>query len=667
MEEDKSFFEWFDYMTTKHGNSTYKIGQRSLSYKIGQVSPNYFSWESSLRNAMKVEMDEGRGEVPVSYVKHRIAELLEDDDLSEQLRTNEELETTENVFLFLQEKFGNQKFTEDIAIEHHSKSGKIQMPFTEENAEEQCHNILQHIQAITAVKMMITHYKQNVRLLGNHVMEEESNFKNMYPSEKYLKELTMYLPENSLGKICVEFPGNNLTNVDKFEILRSEYFKMSYDVFPIKRSCYSNWLLVRKFFMDEDRNDPKIMFQFLQTKFPKTIFTQTALIGLHLMYGKIQTPFSDENSARETARISGHLRAISTMKYLLRQVGSGSGYPCSTYTTLLIQCLPDSLMAKVFKSVRLIVTQMETLEKIEHEFMMLKAEAERVSKIFGLDISNVDDAELLNPKKIIFDHTLKILSDSLQTFYNIEARAKEDKETKAKLKKEQHKRKKEKRFEEQQQIQCLPLNIREEIQFLSDTFINYEFTDSDALFSKDLLEIIHKDEPNFCITRILELLYEKSARPVKRKLALLNETLVTVTPIKKASPEKKVEDDEISIVKQVARLPPLPRSEVAPGSPPKPNLKLTQTPARLEVYWTYQGGYSHTLISSYELFAFQDTFKHSAPAAWKKVGEIKSIPLPIRCTLSHFKSGSTYYFVVRAKDLKGGCGNFSDVQKISLK
>ena len=142
---------------------------------------------------------------------------------------------------------------------------------------------------------------------------------------------------------------------------------------------------------------------------------------------------------------------------------------------------------------------------------------------------------------------------------------------------------------------------------------------------------------------------------------------VTVTPIKKASPEKKVEDDEISIVKQVARLPPLPRSEVAPGSPPKPNLKLTQTPAGLEVYWTYQGGYSHTLISSYELFAFQDTFKHSAPAAWKKVGEIKSIPLPIRCTLSHFKSGSTYYFVVRAKDLKGGCGNFSDVQKISLK
>jgi len=144
---------------------------------------------------------------------------------------------------------------------------------------------------------------------------------------------------------------------------------------------------------------------------------------------------------------------------------------------------------------------------------------------------------------------------------------------------------------------------------------------------------------------------------------------VAVTPIKKVSPEKKViaEDDEISIVKQVARLPPLPRSDVTAGSPPKPNLKLTQTGAGLEVYWTYQGGYSHTLISSYELYAFQDTFKQSAVAAWKKVGEIKSIPLPIRCTLSHFKSGSTYYFVVRAKDLKGGFGNFSDVQKISLK
>jgi len=143
-----------------------------------------------------------------------------------------------------------------------------------------------------------------------------------------------------------------------------------------------------------------------------------------------------------------------------------------------------------------------------------------------------------------------------------------------------------------------------------------------------------------------------------------------VTSPQKVTIEKKVisDDDEISIVKQVARLPPLPRTDIVQsGSPPKPNLKLTQTAAGLEVYWTYQGGYSHTQINSYELYAYQDTSKPLAAASWKKVGDIKSIPLPIRCTLSHFKSGSTYFFVVRAKDLKGQFGKFSDVQKICLK
>eukprot|EP00090_Calanus_glacialis_P002911 TRINITY_DN12129_c0_g1_i1.p1 TRINITY_DN12129_c0_g1~~TRINITY_DN12129_c0_g1_i1.p1 ORF type:complete len:406 (-),score=70.11 TRINITY_DN12129_c0_g1_i1:538-1755(-) len=147
-------------------------------------------------------------------------------------------------------------------------------------------------------------------------------------------------------------------------------------------------------------------------------------------------------------------------------------------------------------------------------------------------------------------------------------------------------------------------------------------------------------------------------------------TLQKVTLEQKVTPQKEVtsDEDEISIVKQVARLPPLPRSvDVQSGSPPKPNLKLTQTTAGLEVYWTYQGGFSHTQISSYELYAHQDTSKPVAAASWKKVGDIKSIPLPIRCTLSHFKSGSTYFFVVRAKDLKGQFGKFSDVQKICLK
>jgi len=116
------------------------------------------------------------------------------------------------------------------------------------------------------------------------------------------------------------------------------------------------------------------------------------------------------------------------------------------------------------------------------------------------------------------------------------------------------------------------------------------------------------------------------------------------------------------------QLPPLPLlTNTHCGSVPRPNLKLSQTPAGLEVYWTYTNGTPHTLISAYELYAHQQASKPGLAGSWKKVGDIKSIPLPIRCTLSHFKSGTTYHFVVRAKDLKGQLGEFSEVQKICLK
>ena len=102
---------------------------------------------------------------------------------------------------------------------------------------------------------------------------------------------------------------------------------------------------------------------------------------------------------------------------------------------------------------------------------------------------------------------------------------------------------------------------------------------------------------------------------------------------------------------------------------PTPLLKLTQTQLGLEVQWTFEGDQSS--VASYELFAFRKlnlkTSSHSsANISWKKVGDVKSIPLPMKCTLSQFKAGSTYSFAVRSKDAKGGVGQFSDVKIISL-
>ena len=138
-----------------------------------------------------------------------------------------------------------------------------------------------------------------------------------------------------------------------------------------------------------------------------------------------------------------------------------------------------------------------------------------------------------------------------------------------------------------------------------------------------------------------------------------------------ADSEKVKEDVRQAVIskKGEGSLPPLPARVTPNDSLPTPLLMLTQTQLGLEVQWTYEGDQS--FVASYELFAFRKlTLKSSSHPAgntsWKKVGDVKSIPLPMKCTLSQFKAGSTYSFAVRSKDAQGGIGQFSDVKIISL-
>lgn len=135
--------------------------------------------------------------------------------------------------------------------------------------------------------------------------------------------------------------------------------------------------------------------------------------------------------------------------------------------------------------------------------------------------------------------------------------------------------------------------------------------------------------------------------------------------------EKVKENGSEAVIskKEEESLPPLPARIPPNDSLPTPVLKLTQTELGLEVQWTFEGDQSS--VASYELFAFRKlTLKSSSPpltnVSWKKVGDVKSIPLPMKCTLSQFKVGSTYSFAVRSKDTVGGVGQFSDVKIISL-
>ena len=135
---------------------------------------------------------------------------------------------------------------------------------------------------------------------------------------------------------------------------------------------------------------------------------------------------------------------------------------------------------------------------------------------------------------------------------------------------------------------------------------------------------------------------------------------------KNIKPEKILVQEESLKTKVVIEdnLPSFPARVTFNNSLPTPSLKLTQTQCGLEVFWTFPG--DHTSVGSYELFAFRSAVARPPSAAWMKVGDVKSIPLPIRCTLSSFKSGSTYTFIVRSKDPQGRVGNFSDSKTISL-
>jgi uncharacterized protein (DUF2236 family) len=67
-----------------------------------------------------------------------------------------------------------------------------------------------------------------------------------------------------------------------------------------------------------------------------------------------------------------------------------------------------------------------------------------------------------------------------------------------------------------------------------------------------------------------------------------------------------------------------------------------------------QGASNHADIASYQLYAYQEGSMQPSPSLWKKVGDVKALPLPMACTLTqviHFlhHSGITEEMLINLK------------------
>ncbi|XP_071105052.1 activating transcription factor 7-interacting protein 1-like isoform X2 [Haliotis cracherodii] len=122
--------------------------------------------------------------------------------------------------------------------------------------------------------------------------------------------------------------------------------------------------------------------------------------------------------------------------------------------------------------------------------------------------------------------------------------------------------------------------------------------------------------------------------------------------------------------KHPAPLPAKPTNQVSRGIkgvlPPKPGLKISRVSQGIVLSWNMTLQDNHAEIASYQLFAYQESSAPPSTTLWKKVGDVKALPLPMACTLTQFQEGNKYHFAVRAVDNHTRLGDFSDPSTIHL-
>ncbi|KAG1703696.1 Activating transcription factor 7-interacting protein 1 [Nymphon striatum] len=103
-------------------------------------------------------------------------------------------------------------------------------------------------------------------------------------------------------------------------------------------------------------------------------------------------------------------------------------------------------------------------------------------------------------------------------------------------------------------------------------------------------------------------------------------------------------------------------------APPRPVLRTSRNSDAngIVLSWSMDLTSRHAKISNYMLYAYQESSAPPNVSMWKRVGDVKALPLPMACTLTQFLEGNQYHFAVCAVDVHRRIGPFSVPGSIML-
>lgn len=100
-----------------------------------------------------------------------------------------------------------------------------------------------------------------------------------------------------------------------------------------------------------------------------------------------------------------------------------------------------------------------------------------------------------------------------------------------------------------------------------------------------------------------------------------------------------------------APLPLTPAQAQIPGTkkiPPRPSIKINNVPNGIIVSWTVDAlnPAEHADISSYQIYAYEETSSPPSTDNWKHVGDVKALLLPMAVTLTQFQEGNKKFIYI---------------------